>query len=94
MDRRKTRDAHAQRVRAILKRMQPHRAAAQVHHGVVTVMGVPGGEGEMVEVIVIRGSHDAERYAYAPVLPSEFVDAADPLGWDGEGWDEFDDEAR
>jgi len=83
MDRRKTPDAHAKRVRAMLERMQPHRAAAQVHHGVVTVMGVPGGEGEMVEVIVIRGSHDAERYAYAPVLPTEFRRCGGPsgVGW-------------
>ena len=74
--------------------MQPHRAAAQVHKGVVTVTGVPAAEGEVVEVIVIRGSHDAERYARAPVAPGEFSDAEDPLGWDGDDWDEFAHEAR
>jgi hypothetical protein len=74
--------------------MQPHRAAVQVHKGVVTVTGVPAAEGEIVEVIVIRGSHDAERYACAPVAQGEFSDVEDPLGWDGEGWDEFADEAR
>jgi hypothetical protein len=35
--------------------MQPHRAAAQVHKGVVTVTGVPAAEGEVVQVIVILG---------------------------------------
>jgi hypothetical protein len=74
--------------------MPPHRAAAQVHKGVITVTGVPAAEGEVVEVIVIRGSHDAGRYACAPVVPGEFSDAEDPLGWDGEGWDEFAHEAR
>ena len=74
--------------------MQPHRAAAQVHKGVVIVTGVQATEGEVVEVIVIRGSHDAGRYACAPVTPGEFSDAEDPLGWDGEGWDEFVNEAR
>ena len=59
-----------------------------------TVTGVPAAEGEVVEVIVIRGSHDAERYACAPVAPGEFSDAEDALGWDGEGWDEFAHEAR
>jgi hypothetical protein len=74
--------------------MQPHRAAAQVHKGVVTVTGIPAAEGEVVEVIVIRGIDDAERYARAPVTPGEFADAEDPLAWDGEGWDEFANETR
>ncbi len=74
--------------------MQPHRAAAQVRKGVVTVTGVPAAEGEVVQVIVIRGADDAERYACAPVSPGEFSDAEDPLGWDGEGWDELANEAR
>lgn len=74
--------------------MPPHRAAAQVHKGVVTLTGVPAAEGEVVEVIVIRGSGDAERYTCAPVAPSEFSDSEDPLGWDGDGWDEFANEAR
>ena len=65
--------------------MPPHRAAARVHKGVVTVTGVQATEGEVVEVIVIRGSHDAERYACAPVTPGEFSDAGDTLAWDGEG---------
>jgi hypothetical protein len=73
--------------------MQPHRVAAQVHKGVVTVTGVPAAEGETVQVIVIRGGDDAERYARAPVGPGEFSDVEDPLGWDGEGWDEFAHEA-
>ena len=55
---------------------------------------VPAAEGEVVEVIVIRGSHDAERYACAPVAPAKFSDEEDALGWDGEGWDEFAHEAR
>lgn len=74
--------------------MQPHRAAAQVHKGAVTVTGIPAAEGEVVQVIVIRGADDSERYACAPVSPGEFSDAEDPLGWDGEGWDEFANEAR
>jgi hypothetical protein len=74
--------------------MQPHRAAARVRKGVVTVRGIAAADGEVVEVIVIRGSHDAERYALAPVAPGEFSDWEDPLGWDGEGWDEFAHEAR
>jgi hypothetical protein len=74
--------------------MQPHRAAAKVHKGVVTVTGVPAAEGEIVEVIVIRGSDDAARYASAPVRESEFSDVEDPLGWEAEGWDEFANEAR
>jgi hypothetical protein len=41
--------------------MGPHRAAAQFHKGVVTVTGVPAAEGEMVQVIVIRGTDDTER---------------------------------
>ena len=69
--------------------MQPHRSAARVHEGAVTVTGVPAADGEVVEVIVIRGTHDAERYARAPVAPGEFSDLEDPLGWDGEGWDGF-----
>lgn len=74
--------------------MQPHRTAAQVSKGgVVTVTGVPAPEGEVVEVIVIRGADDAARYACAPLTPGEFADVEDALGWDGEGWDEFDDEA-
>ena len=74
--------------------MPPHRTAAQVGKGgVVTVNGVPAPEGEIVEVIVIRGADDAARYACAPVTPGEFSDVEDPLGWDGQGWDEFDDEA-
>ncbi len=48
----------------------------------------------MVEVIVIRGSDDSERYGCAPVTPGEFSDAEDPLAWDGDGWDEFANEAR
>jgi hypothetical protein len=68
--------------------MQPHRAAAQVSKaGVVTVSGVPMPEGEVVEVIVIRGADDAARYASAPVAAGEFSDIEDPLGWDGVGWD-------
>ena len=55
--------------------------------------GVPGEDGEVVEVIVIHGSRDAERYASAPVTSGEFSDAEDPLEWDGEGWDEFANEA-
>jgi hypothetical protein len=69
--------------------MPPHHAAAQVHKGVVTVTGVPAAEGEVVEMIVIRGSNDAARYASTPVAPGEFSDAEDPLAWDGEGWDDF-----
>ena len=77
-----------------LEDMLPHRTAAKVGKGgVVTVNGVPAREGEIVEVIVIRGADDAARYASAPVTPSEFSDVEDLLGWDGEGWDEFDDEA-
>ena len=45
--------------------MQPHRASAQVHRGVVMVTGVPAAAGEIVEVIVIRGADDVERYARA-----------------------------
>jgi len=74
--------------------MQPHRTSARVRKGVVTVTGVPAAEGEIVEVIVIRGAGDAERYARAPVTPGEFSDGEDPLGWEGEGWDEFANEAR
>jgi hypothetical protein len=74
--------------------MQPHRAAALVHKGVVTVTGVPAAEGEVVQVIVIRGTDDTERYARAPVGPEEFADVEDPLAWDGEGWDEFANAAR
>jgi hypothetical protein len=74
--------------------MQPHRASAQVHKGVVTVTGVPAAEGELVQVIVIRGTDDAERYACAPVAGAEFSDSDEPLGWDGEGWDDFANEAR
>jgi hypothetical protein len=74
--------------------MQPHRVPARVHDGVVTVAGVPAAEGELVEVIVIRGADDAERYARAPITAGEFSDVEDPLGWDGEGWDEFVNEAR
>jgi hypothetical protein len=73
--------------------MQPHRASARVRQGVLTVTGVPAADGEVVEVIVIRGAGDAERYAQAPVAQGEFSDAEDPLGWDGEGWDEFANEA-
>jgi hypothetical protein len=51
-------------------------------------------EDEVVEVIVIRGSHDAERYARAPVTPGEFSDGEDALGWDGDGWVEFTNETR
>lgn len=58
------------------------------------VTGVPAAEGEVVEVIVIQGTRDVERYARAPVAPGEFADADDPLGWDGEGWDQFANEAR
>lgn len=60
----------------------------------VTVTGVPAAEGEVVQVIVIRGTDDAERYARAPITPVEFADAEEPLAWDGEGWDEFANEAR
>ena len=74
--------------------MPPHRAAAQVHKGVITVTGVPAAEGEVVEIIVIRGSRDADRYASAPVAPAEFSDVDESLGWDGEGWDELGHEAR
>jgi hypothetical protein len=74
--------------------MQPHRAAARVHKGVITVTGVTAAEGEVVEVIVIRGSQDIDRYATAPVGASEFSDIEDPLGWDGDSWDEFGHEAR
>lgn len=45
----------------------------------VTVTGVPAAEGEVVQVIVIRGIDDAERYARAPVTPVEFADAEEPL---------------
>jgi hypothetical protein len=48
----------------------------------------------VVEVIEIRGSRDAERYARAPVAAGEFSDENDPLGWDAEGWDELGYEAR
>jgi hypothetical protein len=74
--------------------MQPHRAAVLVHKGIITVTGVTAAEGEVVEVIVIRGAQDIDRYASAPVGPSEFSDVEDPLGWDGDGWDEFVHEAR
>ncbi len=74
--------------------MQPHRVPARVHDGVITVTGVPAADGEIVEVIVIRGGDDAERYARAPVDGAEFSDVEDPLGWDGDGWDEFTNEAR
>jgi hypothetical protein len=57
------------------------------------VTGV-AADGEVVEVIVIRGSDDAQRYACAPVTLGEFSDTDDALGWDGEGWDEFSNEAR
>jgi hypothetical protein len=60
----------------------------------VTVTGVPAAEGEVVQVIVIRGTDDAERYACAPIAAAEFSDEEEPLGWDGEGWDEFANEAR
>ena len=82
------------RVRRYSEHVQPHRASVRVRHGVVTVAGIPASEGEIVEVIVIRGSDDAERYACAPVAPGEFTDGEDPLGWDGEGWDELANEAR
>jgi hypothetical protein len=77
-----------------LEGMLPHRTAAQVGKGgVVTVNGVPAPEGEIVEVIVIRGADDAARYACAPATPGEFPDIEDRLGWDGQGWEEVDDEA-
>jgi mRNA-degrading endonuclease toxin of MazEF toxin-antitoxin module len=59
--------------------MQPHRASVRVRQGVLTVTGVPAADGEVVEVIVIRGSGDSERYARAPVGQGEFSDAEDPL---------------
>jgi hypothetical protein len=75
--------------------MQPHRIVAQVGKGgVVTVTGVDAREGELVEMIVLRGRDDRERYACAPVNPGEFSDVDDPLAWDGEGWDGLFDEAR
>jgi hypothetical protein len=74
--------------------MQPHRVATQVHKGVVTVTGVTAAEGEVVEVIVIRGTDDASRYAAAPVAEGEMTDVDDPLGWEADGWDEFANEAR
>ena len=52
------------------------------HEGAITVTGVPAADGEMVQVIVIRGTDDAERYAGPPA-------ADNPMGWDGEGWDDL-----
>jgi hypothetical protein len=62
--------------------VQTLRAVAQVHEGAITVTGVPAADGEMVQVIVIRGTDDAERYAGPPA-------ADNPMGWDGEGWDDL-----
>jgi hypothetical protein len=66
--------------------VQTHRAVAQVQEGVVTVTGVPAADGEVVQVIVIRGKDDAERYSGAS---STLSAAEEPMAWDGEGWDEF-----
>jgi hypothetical protein len=74
--------------------MGPHRASARVQQGALTVTGVPAADGEVVEVIVIRSAGDAERHARALVNQGEFSDAGDPLGWEGEGWDEFANETR
>jgi hypothetical protein len=48
------------------------------------VTGVPAAAGEIVEVIVIRGADDVERYARAPVTSGDFSDHEDSLGVDGE----------
>jgi hypothetical protein len=39
--------------------------------------GAAAAEGEIVEVIVIPGAHDAERYACASAAPGEFSDVED-----------------
>jgi hypothetical protein len=58
------------------------------------VTDVPAAEGEVVEVIVIRGPDDAARYAASPVARGELSDEEDSLGWEADAWDEFADEAR
>jgi hypothetical protein len=50
---------------------------------------------QLLHVAPNKNTGDAARYQSTPLHADEFGDlsAADPLGWDGEGWSEFD-EAR